>query len=242
MLTAEEAWEREEEKLVKRSEVRWKTGVFLLGQLVLPSHAAGIDDEANNRENSLIKHWELNGFDCLKKTSGVLLSTVSQQKILRKIQAHCDILESTGIICSSLETVKHFASCGMPVKTNHAHFLTHFFFCFSVFTHRLNFVLRWKEDKNTKRIIYIIHMHPQKTMQTHAIGCYIHLGFESKMWTQMHKHTKKEASIIKASVGPGERRSLFRLPSCLTGITVYSSVAVTASYVLGTRVAWPCWS
>lgn len=47
-------------------------------------------------------------------------------------------------------------------------------------------------------------------------------------------HTKIEASEIKASVGPGERRSPSRLLSCLTGITVYSSVAVTASYVLET--------
>lgn len=60
------------------------------------------------------------------------MSTVSQQKILRMIQAHCDILESTG---SSSETVKHFASCGMPVKKHHAHshFLTHAFFGGCVF-------------------------------------------------------------------------------------------------------------
>lgn len=59
-----------------------------------------------------------------------------------------------------------------------------------------------------------------------------------------HRHTQKnkEASIIKASVGPGERKSVFQLPSCLTGITVYSSVAVTAPYVFGTGVAWPRWS
>lgn len=79
-----------------------------------------------------------------------------------------------------------------------------------------------------------------KTVQMHAKICYIHLEFESKKHGFRHTNTQKEASIIKASVGPGERRSLFRLLSCLTGITVYSSVAVTASYVLGIRLAWPC--
>lgn len=61
-----------------------------------------------------------------------------------KIQAHRDILESAGKRCSSLETVKHFASLWdtsqKKKKKSHAHFLTHVSLFFSVFTHLLNFV------------------------------------------------------------------------------------------------------
>lgn len=93
--------------------------------------------------------------------------------------------------------------------------------------------------KKAKHILYICTC-ALKTVQMHAIKCYTHLEFESKNHGSRRTNTQKEASIIKASVGPGERRSLFQLLSCLTGITVYSSVAVTASYVLRIRSAWPC--
>lgn len=55
MWTAQE--EREEDKLMKRSEVEWKMDIFLLGQLLL--HAADICDIANNNNNkkpSLLMH------------------------------------------------------------------------------------------------------------------------------------------------------------------------------------------
>ena len=42
-------------------------------------------------------------------------------RILRKIQAHCDIEESTGINCSSSETVKQLWDARQ--QNNHAHTL-----------------------------------------------------------------------------------------------------------------------
>lgn len=62
---AKDAWERDEEKSMKRSEFKWKTGIFLFGQL--PLQAADIHDRANNGESSLIIRWEFNCFDRLKK-------------------------------------------------------------------------------------------------------------------------------------------------------------------------------
>lgn len=56
--------------------------------------------------------------------------------------------------------------------------------------------------------MHIIHMHTQNYADTRNRMLYV----TTKMWIQMHKRTKREASVIKASVGPGERRSLFQIP------------------------------
>lgn len=45
---------------------------FSLVSWFLSLHAADIHDKADNRDDSLIKRRELNGFDCLKKNSRCL--------------------------------------------------------------------------------------------------------------------------------------------------------------------------
>lgn len=63
---AKDAWERDEEKSMKRSEFKWKTGIFF-SLVSCPYKAADIHDGANDGESSLIIRWEFNRFDRLKK-------------------------------------------------------------------------------------------------------------------------------------------------------------------------------
>lgn len=141
---------------------------------------------------------------------------------LRKLQAHFDNLESSDINCSSIESQHNtipVVSKTVPQVFSLPHTLLLFFSLHA-------------PAELCSGVTYNIHINMHNPTSNV-------IWFESKMWIEMHKHTHN--SIIKASVGPGERWSWFQLLSCLTGITVYSSVAVTASQVHGTRSAWPCW-
>lgn len=131
---------------------------------------------------------------------------------------------------ASLETLKHFVCWGMPVKKDSQSLSYTIFFVFLSLHTCWTLFCRGKKTKH-KHVIYIAHMHTQNNTNAHNRMLYS-FGIWNPKCGSRCTNTQKEASIIKASVGPGERRSLFRLPSCLTGITVYSSVAVTALYVL----------
>lgn len=116
--TAEEARETEEEKLIKVRD-QWKT--------------------ANNRENPLIRHWEL----------------IEEIRVAFCSKPTKDFKKDSGTLWHFGKHRHNVASCGMPVKTKERkkerkscpHSLSHTFFCFSFFTHLLNFVLQRKEGK-----------------------------------------------------------------------------------------------
>lgn len=182
-----ESKEREEVRSVKRSEVKWKTGVFVFGQLSL--HAADIYDYNEN--------WTF--YERNKPT--VCLFFMNDSGTLWHFIKHCSS-----------------ASCGMPKNKAH-NFFSFFTLCWTLFC----------RAKKTK-YINTPNPHAHSTLRRHAIE-HRNLEYESQ---SRCTNTQKEASAIKASVGPAEQR-----PSCLTGITVFSSVTITAWYPLGTRVAWP---
>lgn len=127
----------------------------------------------------------------------------------------------------------------MPEKKNHCncHFLNFFLFFFPYTPTEL--CSEEKEGQTQAHNIHDAHAYSKLCRRTQSNVVFI-WNLNPKCGSRCTNTHKKKASIIKASVGPGERRSLFQLPSCLTGITVYSSVAVTLLYVLRTTVAWPC--
>lgn len=80
---------------------------------------------------------------------------------------------------------------------------------FSFFAHLLNFVPQRTEDKTQT----FIHTHTHTTLDcadAHSNGA-IAVELESKARSRC-TNTQKEASVLKASVGPGEQRSLFQTP------------------------------
>lgn len=140
-----------------------------------------------------------------------MLSTLSQQNILRRIQAHCETLESTDINCSSLKSVKHFASCGTPVKKtnkkNSSQSLSHTLFWMFFFLYPPAKLCSAEERRqNTETSI----IHTQNYGDTQSNVRFI-WNLNPKCGSRC-TNTQKEASIIKASVGPGEQRSLLQTP------------------------------
>lgn len=109
-----------------------------------------------------------------------LLNIVGQQSFLRKIQAHCDILESTNTSCSSYG----IASCGKKKKIHVLFFVFFLNACRTLFCSR-------KEGQNTNIYIYVY-----KTILTcqtiHTLNKMLfHFGLNAQ-------HTQQEASMIKS--------------------------------------------
>lgn len=92
---------------------------------------------------------------------------------------------------------------------------SHTCFFFSFFTHLLNFVRQRKEDITQTHNIHNSHAHSKQCRRTQSNVIVIwdfEFDLDPKCGSRCTNTQKKEASIIKALVGPGERRSLFQTP------------------------------
>lgn len=135
-------------------------------------------------------------------------------------------------VCQLWDTsqIKHHA---------HSHFLTHFFSPF--FTHLLNFVLQKKEGKTPTHDIHNSHALSKLCRRTQSNVIFI-WDLNPKFGSRC-TNTQKEASIIKALVGPGERRSLFQIPELPHWYhSVHFCSCNSIVCPLNTTMAWPHWS
>lgn len=142
-------------------EVSWETGIFLLGQLVLPLHAADIDEKANNREHSLI-HWELNGFDCCEEKDWHFAVYSKPTKYFKKDSGtlwHLGKHRHKLLLYRNCKTLCQLwdASQNKSCSNSLSHTLSLVFLTLHT---RWTLFCRGKKTKH-KRIVYIILMHAQ---------------------------------------------------------------------------------